>query len=146
MIGADRGAVTDTVAAGVHQAAYHTGGSPVALQAGVLVPAAVGGGTWSAVSGKCVPGGTQRSWGEEALGGQARCHPDADEIGYVLFCRAEVWPPVVGVVPSGNADGDGELEARGGAEFYVDTAEVAFDGLGGYRQRLVALGTSRSSA
>ena len=39
------------------------GCSPVALQAGVLVPAAAGGGTSSAVSGICVPGGTRRSWG-----------------------------------------------------------------------------------
>ena len=57
----------------------------------------------------------------------------------MLFCRAEVWRPVVGIVPSGNADVDGELDARGDAEPYVDTAKVAFDGLGGYRQRLVGL-------
>ena len=65
---------------------------------------------------------------EEALGGRPRCHPDADEIGYVLFCRAEVWPPVAGIVPSGDANGDGELEARGDPEL------VRTYGQGGFRR------------
>ena len=72
LIGADRGAVTDTVAAGVHQAAYHTGGSPVALQAGMLVPAAVGGGTWSAVSGIMRP-----RWYSTVLGRRGAWRPGA---------------------------------------------------------------------
>ncbi len=38
---ANRGALSDSVAAGVHQAVYHTGGSSLALHAGVLVLAAV---------------------------------------------------------------------------------------------------------